>query len=206
MSSHHLRFDKSYCSWLIERASGPSGTCAKKVLFWQTVQLSSVTVTKLSNDWYLTVTCLTVLWHGPCGTVDSAVWLCLTVCVAGAGPYWYVNHLPWCLMFQCPLSTHAVPSNFNKAWSYPWVGDTYCWVCTIQQPGFDLPRWMWHAVNHLCTGRGLCAASLHVRLGILRQMWMWDDPDIVTCGEWVSMLWHCWFRLWYSHICAEKGR
>ena len=83
MSSHHLRFDKSYCSWLIERASGPSGTCAKEVLFWQTMQLSSVKVTKLSNDWYLTVTCLTVLWHGPCGTVDSAAWLCLTVCVAG---------------------------------------------------------------------------------------------------------------------------
>ena len=58
---------------------------------------------------------------------------------------------------------------------------------TVEQPGFDLPRHMWCALNHFpYWPYSLYSKSTQVGPGVFWQVQMWDGPDNVTYGKQVS--------------------
>jgi len=69
---------------------------------------------------------------------------------------------------------------------------------TIQQPGFDLPRHMWCALNRFCTGLKPCITNL--------QKWGFASANKCECGmvqtmshKWMTALWLCFLTV----VCKD---
>ena len=118
------------------------------------------------------------------------------------------------------LWTEIVPLDMNETWLEAWdlatvVNHFRMMDSTIQQTGYNCPRWTWCELKSLLhfSYSPLCCKSTQVGLSILGQLWMSDGLNNVSQSKWMSKDNAFWrwstntslFQHWHNQLVGTKG-